>query len=369
MRRWRTDRAAIRSDSRRARATTGSSGGSPRRSRALSVLRHHRARFAVIVLASVCTAVLAAIAPLPLRVLIDNALGGDPVGDALGSALERLGLPTTGEGLGMVAAVAFAVLASLLAVGGAVTGYLWAVLGNRLVEQVTNGMFRSSLWSSSRFHRRIPPADQMVRMTTDNWAVYTVANLIVGMPATRLPTVFAVGIAAWQLDAALTVWLFALGPTLAIIARVVGRRLTRRSRAEASCAPSSPVSSWTRHEGFPRCSTWTAGERHREQFSHRGEQWRLQSIRSVSLTVWAQTINVTLTNTARAGILAMGRTRVIGAPRRSAPWSSSSATPRSSLARQRSAATMHNQWRSSKAGIDRVDEMLQTDPRASVAGR
>jgi ATP-binding cassette subfamily B protein len=35
------------------------------------------------------------------------------------------------------------------------------------------------------------------------------------------------------------------------------------------------------------------------------------------------------------------------------------------LAREaRSAATMHNQWSTSKAGIDRVDEMLQTEPRA-----
>ena len=318
----------------------------------------------VIVLASVCTAVLAAAAPLPLRVLIDNALGGEPVADALGSALERLGLPTSGQGLGMVAALAFAVLASLLAIGGAVTGYLWAVLGNRLVEQVTNRMFRSSMWSSSRFHRRIPPADQMVRMTTDNWAVYTVANLIVGMPATRRPTVFAVAIAAWQLDAALTVWLFALGPTLAFIARVVGRRLTRRSRAEAESHAVLTGVVLDTARGLPDVLHLDAGDRHREQFSHRGEQWRQQSIRSVSLTVWAQTINVTLTNTARALILAVGGIGVIrGATTVGTLIVFLGYTE--ILAREaRSAATMHNQWRSSKAGIDRVDEMLETEPRA-----
>ena len=339
--------------------------GRPRRSIALSVLRGHRGRFAVIIASSISTAVLAALAPLPLRVLIDNAIGGEPLGSNLAGFLGQVGLPTTGQGLGILAAVAFAILAMLLAVSGAVTGYLWAFLGNRLVESVTDDMFGSSLRAGDGFHRRVVPADQLVRMTTDSWAVYTVANLLVGIPSTQLPTVAAVAFAAWHLDPFLTLWVFALAPTFAVVARVAGRRLTLRSHAEAESRAGVAGVVRDTIRGLPDVMHLDAGGRQIELFGDQGRRWRRHSVRNVTLTVGAQTVTLTLAHAVQALVLTVGGFGVING-------STSVGTLvvflgyAEILARQaRSAASMHNQWRSSKAGLDRVDEVLRAAPRVA----
>lgn len=131
--------------------------GAPR-TRTLSGLRRHWLLFGAIIASSILTALLAAASPLPLRVLIDNAINGEAIGRDLERALETFGLPTEGRGLALTAAIAFAVLGALLAVAGALTGYLWAVLGNRLVEDVARDMLARTLGASADFHRRLEPA-------------------------------------------------------------------------------------------------------------------------------------------------------------------------------------------------------------------
>ena len=338
------------------RRRDGPPGG---RSLALPALVRHWRSFALIVASSIVTALLAAAAPLPLRVLIDNAVGGAPVGATTRTVLTFVQLPADGQGLGIVAAVAFALLAALLAASTTVTGYLWAVLGNRLVETVTVEMFARSLRASDDFHRQIAPADQMVRMTTDNWAVYTVANLIVGVPSTQLPTVVAIAVAAWRLDPGLTLWIVALGPTLAITARVLGRRLTRRGRAVAESRAALTGVVRTTATGLGDVLHLHAGDRQLDAFDLQGREWRARSVRSTTLAVGAQTLTLTLSSVARAIVLVLGGLAVIRGSTTVGTLVVFLGYAETLASTARSAANAHNEWRTAKAGLDRVDEQLR----------
>jgi ATP-binding cassette subfamily B protein/subfamily B ATP-binding cassette protein MsbA len=334
------------------------------------MLVRHAPRFALIVVSSAVTAVLAAASPLPLRLLIDSAIGGKPVGGATSTVLEALGLPTTGHGLAVVTAIAFAALAGLLAGSVALTGHLWAVVGNRLVEELTCEMFQSSMSASDRFHRQVRPADQMVRLVTDSWAVYTVASLLIGLPSTRLLTAVAVAVAAWQLDPALSLWVFALAPTLAVVARMVGRRLTRESRGEADSR--SELSSVVREtvRGLADVHHLNAGDHQQAMFAERARQWRFQSVRSVTLQASAAGVTAVLTHLVRAVILVAGGLQVLAGTTTIGTLVAFLSYAAILAAQGEAAAAVHRKWRSSKAGLDRVHEVLSAEPRAArVAGQ
>jgi ATP-binding cassette, subfamily B, bacterial len=328
----------------------------------------HGPRLALIIIASAVTAALAAASPLPLRLLIDSAIGGKPVGGATRTVLEALGLPTTGHGLVVVSAVTLAALAGLLAVSGALTGYLWAVVGNRLVEELTCEMFHRSLSASDRFHRHVRPADQMVRLVTDSWAVYTVASLLIGIPSTRLLTAVAVAVAAWQLDPALSLWVFALAPTLAVVARMVGRRLTRGSRVEAESR--SELASVVRVtvRGLADVHHLNAGDHQQVMFAERARQWRSQSVRSVTLQVSAASVTAILTHLVRAVILVAGGLQVLAGTTTIGTLVAFLSYAAILAVQAEAAAAVHRKWRSSKAGLDRVHEVLVAEARVGRVG-
>jgi len=322
-----------------------------------------------VVAASAATALLAALAPLPLRVIIDNAVGGEPVSGRVSSFLEATGLPDEGQGLAMVAATAFGVLGALLALSGALVGYLWAAVGNGIVERVAVQIYDRSISASADFHARTTGADQMVRISTDSWAVYAVANLIFGLPSTELLTMCTVAVAAWQIESGLTLVLFTVVPPVVVVARIASLRLTQRSRAEAESQAELAGVVRDTARGLPDILHLGANDRHDSLFTESGLRWRQHSIRTVSFNVLAETATLVLTQAARATVLLIGGLAVLDGSTTVGTLVVFLGYSEVIIAQVRRAAAAHRQWSWSKASVDRINEVLWAQQRVDVSTR
>jgi len=178
-----------------------------------------RRGWAAIAVATLASTGAGLAAPLPLKVLIDNVLGGHPAPPLLAW------LPGSGSDQGLlvwvvVAEVAIFVVASALDV--AVT-MLWIVVGQAMVFDVVRDVFASVQRRSLREHLKHNVGDSMERVAGDSWAVHTVVDELVFTPVHALITIAGIAAVMWSLAPELTAVSFAVAPLMAVAAAALGR--------------------------------------------------------------------------------------------------------------------------------------------------
>lgn len=199
----------------RRRITTGLSRtpGRPERR-----LRH--AAFAGLVFLTVVEGALTLLAPWPIKIVIDNAIGGKVLPSLL-SPLSGLG----SSGVTLVASAAgVALVTAIAAVGYAITG-----LGTALYEDIglemRAGLFRRLLTVPLRFHDHRPAGDLVNRLTAD---VAQAQEASLSKAEVLIPDVFSVlgmGLLMLLLSPLLAVAVLVTLPALGWIVRVTGRRI------------------------------------------------------------------------------------------------------------------------------------------------
>src|SRR5215813_5522918 len=157
--------------------------------------------------------------PWPLKVVVDNVLGGRPTGWPL---LDGLGT----RGLLVAACVALVAVYALLGALGVTSNYATISIGQRLVNDFRSELYAHLQRLSLAFHSRRQVGDLLYRLTADTFAIQTLTMngffpivssvvMLVGMLAVML-----------RLDWVLTV--VALGVVPALFLSIVGmsRRMT-----------------------------------------------------------------------------------------------------------------------------------------------
>src|SRR5258706_645061 len=141
-----------------------------------------RPLFVFILILTLAASLLAALQPWPMKLLVDQVLGHQPMPTWLQGAMKALGLqPTPSVVLGLVALgglVLFA-LSSALEIG---LTWLWTMAGRRMVYDLTEDLFARLQRRSLPFHSRNPVGDSMSRITVDSWCVYQVIDALVFAP-------------------------------------------------------------------------------------------------------------------------------------------------------------------------------------------
>ncbi len=184
----------------------------------------------LIIAVSFAASAAAAMQPWPLKILVDYALNAKTVPAVLSSSLEAFSLNATPTVLIMASALAglgLFILNSAFEVG---LTFAWAVAGQRMIYHLASELFYRLQRASLLFHKRRSVGDSLSRLTQDSWCVYTATEALLVAPAQHLFTLAAVGIVAWQMDPALTLYSLAMAPVLAGIAVHFGRRLKKRER-------------------------------------------------------------------------------------------------------------------------------------------
>jgi ATP-binding cassette, subfamily B, bacterial len=184
---------------------------------------------AVVLVLTVIGAGAAALQPWPLKILIDIAVGDEPVPDGLQRALEVVAATPSPAALILIAvaaSLALFVMTSIITVG---ITRAWAAAGQRMTLDLAGDLFARYQRLSLLFHARRSVGDSLSRLMGDSFGVYTLANALLIAPVQHLLTIVVIGIVAWSLDPRMTVLSLVLAPLMTASAIFFAGRLKRRA--------------------------------------------------------------------------------------------------------------------------------------------
>jgi ATP-binding cassette subfamily B protein/subfamily B ATP-binding cassette protein MsbA len=223
---------------------------------------------ALILLLTASASLVAALQPLPMKLLVDYALGSTPTPSALESSLSALSLESTPLMLVILAGICGIVIFALNALleAGLVTA--WSSAGQRMVYGLGGAIFHRLQRLSLRFHANRSVGDSLSRVTGDAWCVYTLANGLLISPVSQILKLVAVGFIAWRLDPQLAVLSFLAAPVLGGSTLFFGRRL--KSRARLGREAQSRIMSFVHQTltSIPVVQSFGAETHNRRRFEH-----------------------------------------------------------------------------------------------------
>ena len=170
-----------------------------------------------------------ALTPWPMKVLVDNALNGEPPSEALRWAIEVLPGAATRENLVAWSVAATVVLFLLGWALGLATSYANIGFGQRMVYDLAADLFAHLQRLSLRYHSRRPVGDSIRRVTDDCGCVSTIvldALLPVLTSVVSLVTMFAI---MWRMDPGLTLVSLTVLPLMILTLRRYAGPLMERS--------------------------------------------------------------------------------------------------------------------------------------------
>jgi ABC-type multidrug transport system fused ATPase/permease subunit len=207
-------------------------------------LRPYRGALGVAAGLTLAETVLDLARPWPLKLAVDNAIGGQPLGGVLS--------PLDGLGPAMLAAVAALLTLALVGVG-AVVGYLITYLSGAAAERVgadlREAVFGRLLHLSLPFHDRHRSGDLVTRLTGD---VARVEDSLVAWLTTLVPealTLAGMAVILLAVDRVMGLAALAVAPPLALVVALRRRRIRqaqRRSR-DASAQLAAEATEWLRN--------------------------------------------------------------------------------------------------------------------------
>ncbi|HEX9989334.1 MAG TPA: ABC transporter ATP-binding protein [Chloroflexia bacterium] len=194
--------------------------------RYLQLLRYaapYRRGWALILVVSLLSTAFSLLQPWPMKVLVDNVLGGSDPSGILQGVLDLL--PGAGSPGGLLAWVVLAGLVVFVANSAfevALT-FAWIKVGQRMVYNLAGDLFAHIQRRSLLFHSRNPVGDSLSRITEDSWSAYTVANALLFAPGNALVTMIGVLAIMLGMDAGLTLLSLAVAPFMAGSSLLLGK--------------------------------------------------------------------------------------------------------------------------------------------------
>jgi len=280
------------------------------RSRLAWVARYafrQRGLLALIICVTLCNSLLVVIQPLPLKVVVDNALGGDPVSSTLQTIT-----PTTSRALIVWAGIALVVILLTMALAGALLTLLWAVAGTRSARDLMIDTFDALQRRSLSFHSRRPVGDSIDRIVTDGWVGYTVMQALLVTPITQFFTMSFVVLAALRLDVLLSLVMIVAAPVVAVTARRLGNRI--KSRSDISRAADGAFAGVVQRmvTATPLVRTFSAEASMRKEYEAQSAATIVAAVRNARARILAEAVPTMVNVSAIAVVVVIGSWRVIG---------------------------------------------------------
>ena len=192
--------------------------------RLINHLRPWRLWVVLIVLVDLLAVPLALLAPLPLKIAVDNAIGGQPLPAWLAPWLPA-------QGLGSMLALAVGLVMVLAVASQAQRSGAWILqtwTGERVVLGFRAELFRRTQRLSMTYHDQRGIADSLYRIQYDASAVQWVAVYGLAPLLTAVGTLVGIFAVMWSMDAALALVAMAVAPPLWFLTVAFGRTVRER---------------------------------------------------------------------------------------------------------------------------------------------
>jgi ATP-binding cassette subfamily B protein len=204
--------------------STAQPPSAPTLRRLISHLRPWRGWVVLIVVVDLLAVPLALLAPLPLKIAVDNAIGGQPLPAWLAPWLPL-------QGVGAMVALAAGLVIGLAVLSQVQSSAAWLLktwTGERVVLGFRAELFRRTQRLSMTYHDERGIADSLYRIQYDASAVQWVAVYGLAPLLTAVGTLVGIFAVMWSMDAALAVVAMAVAPPLWFLTVVFGRTVRER---------------------------------------------------------------------------------------------------------------------------------------------
>jgi ATP-binding cassette subfamily B protein/subfamily B ATP-binding cassette protein MsbA len=239
--------------------------------RMLPYIRREWRRLSVISALTAMMAGISVLMPWPLKLLVDYALGEEPLPAVVAVPLTAVGLePNTLLLIVAAGTASFALFALNATLNWGIT-WSWAVSGYRMLYDLAADLFARLQRLSLVYHGKRPVGDLLSRISTDSWSTYKLAADLLVSPAQSLLTIATIGSVAWMMDPLLAGILLATTPLLVWSARFFGQRLKRRSRLQREAEARLTSFVHQTLTAIPVVKAFTREERNRVEFAAIGD--------------------------------------------------------------------------------------------------
>jgi len=198
--------------------------------RRLAPFAWHRRGAMMLVVATTLTDVgLTLLQPWPLKVLVDNVLGGRPTTGVLHSVFVALPGPASREALLWWTVAATVVLFLLAWAAGLAAEWARVRFGERLAYDVAGALFGHLQRLSLHFHTRHGVGSLIRRIMDDSGSIGTLIQDAAIPAATAVVTLVVMVVIMLRLDALLTLMALAVIPAMALVMRRYSAPMADRS--------------------------------------------------------------------------------------------------------------------------------------------
>jgi ATP-binding cassette subfamily B protein len=256
----------------------------------LPYARSQRRALILIFALTLATSLLVAVQPWPMKLLVDNLLGGKP----LPNILRSFGISGTGVPLLVIIVVAGLVVFAMNATLDAVLAWTWTRAGRRMVYDLAEDLLARLQRRSLLYHQRCPIGDTMGRITVDSWSVYQVLETLVVSPLHALLAIGAMILVMAQISLSLTGISLAVAPLIVGASFLVGRPLRAAARLKREIEVRLQSHIQQTLSGIPVVQAFTQEQREHE---------RLQQYAAVAIAAQQRTALVGSLNSLSSGVV------------------------------------------------------------------
>jgi ABC-type multidrug transport system fused ATPase/permease subunit len=191
----------------------------------------YRTGWAVIVLVTLLSSLVALLQPWPMKILVDHVLD-DQISETLAPWVGLLPGAATATGLLAWVVLAGLGIAAANTATEAILTWYWIRVGQRMVYDLAHDLFAHIQRRSLLFHSRNAVGDSISRVTGDSWCLYTVVSALVFTPGQALLTIAGLVVLMTRLDVSLTFLALAVAPFMAGSSFLLGGPIRAAARAE-----------------------------------------------------------------------------------------------------------------------------------------
>jgi ATP-binding cassette subfamily B protein/subfamily B ATP-binding cassette protein MsbA len=186
--------------------------------------------WAAIVVVTLLSTFFSLLQPWPLKILVDNVLGGKTLTGLAATVVG--GLPAADSTQGLLAWVVIAglVVFAIDSLADVLLTFAWIRVGQRMVYDLATDLFARIQRRSLLFHARNSVGDSMSRVTGDSWAVHTIVDTLLFAPLHAGITTIGVLAVMLRMDAGLTLASLAVAPLMVGSSLVFGRPIREAGR-------------------------------------------------------------------------------------------------------------------------------------------
>jgi len=329
--------------------------------------REQRRFFVVIFVLTVLASALLAAQPWPMKVVVDNVLGHEPLSPLGQRLFEAFSLNPTPSLLLVISVLGGLAVFICSAVLEAVLAWSWTVAGRRMVYRLAEDLFARLQRRSLLFHSRNSVGDIMGRVTVDSWCVHHIFDTLLFTPGHALLTIGGMIFLMSRLDGTLTVLALVVAPFMIGASFLVGEplRAAAKLKREIEIRIQSHVQQTL--TGIPVVQAFAQEERESARFERFADA-AIQVQQRSTLVGSVNSLSSGLITTLGTGlILWIGARHVLAGTLTIGSLFIFLAYLNSLQTQMKVFANMHTALRGFDASVDRVIEILRTPVEVSEA--